>query len=71
MMWAQPARVPLHTCLKSLRSPGEKELETVVKSRAINSYTFRWQLIHGGICLGDNEGILVLFNIGMTFGSGK
>ncbi|KAJ8433990.1 LOW QUALITY PROTEIN: hypothetical protein Cgig2_012683 [Carnegiea gigantea] len=35
----------------------KRKSKAVVESRVINSYTFRGQLIHGGICLGDHEGI--------------
>ena len=35
----------------------KRKSETVVKGRAINSYTLGSRLIHGGIRLGDYEGV--------------
>ena len=56
-------------------------MESVVEDCLVYYYTLGGRLIHGGVWLGDNEGVLSgrryyflsadLFNLATTLGSGK
>ncbi|KAJ8433873.1 hypothetical protein Cgig2_021256 [Carnegiea gigantea] len=48
----------------------KRKSETVVESRAINNYTFGGRLIHGGIRLGDYEGVPNRQELGIVISHG-